>query len=179
MVEETRAFVGEMIQEDLSVRNLIHADFAMVNERLARFYGMGNLPVKRGGGLQKVALGEYRRGGLITQGAILKVTANGNTVTETLFGGTSHEMVTLYAQDGDDELVAKSDMPAIPLEFYGGAGSDRLEGGTENDLLDGGAGEDVVKKTRFQWVLLLALVVLILEELFRLIYEMLTTGGRS
>jgi len=37
-------------------------------------------------------------GGTVTY----KVTAGGSAVLETLFGGTDHEMVTLYYMEGDD-----------------------------------------------------------------------------
>jgi hypothetical protein len=34
-----------------------------------------------------------------------KVTSGGSAVVETLFGGTEHEMVTVYHQDGDDLVL--------------------------------------------------------------------------
>lgn len=86
MLAETRAFVRELILKNKSITNVIDSDFAMLNERLVRFYGMKNLDVKPGEGLQRVSLKENPRGGLITQGAILKVTANGTTTSPVVRG---------------------------------------------------------------------------------------------
>ena len=86
LVEETRAFFGELIRKNLSVKNIIHSDFAMLNERLVRFYSMKNMSVKPGSGLMRVSLGGNPRGGLITQGSILKVTADGTTTSPIVRG---------------------------------------------------------------------------------------------
>src|SRR5438132_14283366 len=37
--------------------------------------------------------------------ASYKVTSGGSAVVETLFGGTEHEMVTVYHHDGDDLVL--------------------------------------------------------------------------
>ena len=86
MLAETRAFFAELIRKNHRIHNLIHSDFAMLNERLARFYWMKDLPLEKGGGLQKVKLGDNPRGGLITQGAILKVTADGTSTSPIVRG---------------------------------------------------------------------------------------------
>jgi hypothetical protein len=86
MVAETRGFVREVILKNYSIRNFVQSDFAMLNERLSRFYNM-KVPVKAGEGLQKVSLGKtIGRSGLITQGAVLKVTANGTTTSPVIRG---------------------------------------------------------------------------------------------
>ena len=86
MLQETRSFVREMIIGNYPVNHLIHSNFAMLNERLVRFYGMKDLSLKPGEGLQKVSLGSNPRGGLITQGAVLKVSANGTTTSPVVRG---------------------------------------------------------------------------------------------
>ncbi len=86
MVAETRAFFRDMLVSNRPITNIIDADFAYANERLARFYNMDRLPVKPGGGLQRVGLGDYKRGGIVTQGSILKVTANGTTTSPVVRG---------------------------------------------------------------------------------------------
>lgn len=86
MLNETRSFVREMIMGNYPVNHLIHSNFAMLNERLARFYGMKDLSLKPGAGLQKVSLGANPRGGLVTQGAVLKVSANGTTTSPVVRG---------------------------------------------------------------------------------------------
>ena len=78
MKDETTLFLDELIKRDLSVSNVVESDFAMLNEPLAKHYGIDGV---RGLELRPVALPErHERGGIITQGSVLKVTANG-TVT--------------------------------------------------------------------------------------------------
>lgn len=86
ILAETRAFVKDLIDADRNISNLILSDHAMLNERLVRFYGMKKSNVKSGGGLQKVSIAGSPRGGLITQGAILKVTADGTTTSPVVRG---------------------------------------------------------------------------------------------
>lgn len=84
MLKETHAFLQEMIDKDLSVTNLIDSDFTFLNSRLARHYSIPNVA---GDHLQKVSLKpEYNRGGVLTQGAVLKVTANGSATSPVLRG---------------------------------------------------------------------------------------------
>lgn len=81
---ETQLFFAELLRDNLSARNLVAADFAMVNERLALHYG---LPPVRGVALRRTALpGDGVRGGLLTQASVLKVTANGTTTSPVLRG---------------------------------------------------------------------------------------------
>ena len=84
MLGETRAFIRELIDEDLSVTAIIDSDFTMLNERLAQHYGIEGVRVN---GYQKTPLNpKHRRGGVITQGSILKVTANGTTTSPVIRG---------------------------------------------------------------------------------------------
>jgi hypothetical protein len=79
MLNETHAFFGELLQHDLGVANFVQADFAMLNEPLARLYG---IPGVKGFDIRRVALPPGSpRGGFLTQGAVLKVTANGTTTS--------------------------------------------------------------------------------------------------
>jgi hypothetical protein len=78
MLAESRAFFTELVDKDLSASNIIDSDFAMLNQRLAEHYG---IPGVAGSAIRKVAIpAKSGRGGILTQAAILKVTANG-TVT--------------------------------------------------------------------------------------------------
>ncbi len=79
MTEETQLFFNELLSRDLPARNLVSADFAMLNERLADQYDIPNVEgVKvRAVPLPKDSL----RGGLLTQASVLKVTANGTTTS--------------------------------------------------------------------------------------------------
>ena len=81
---ETQLFFAELLQKDLPARNLVASDFAMLNERLAAHYG---LPKVQGVALKRTPLPkESVRGGLLTQAAVLKVTANGTTTSPVLRG---------------------------------------------------------------------------------------------
>ncbi len=84
MVEEAKAFFAEILHNDLDVRNFIHSDFVVVNERLARFYGINGV---RGDHFRRVAVPEgVNRGGLLTQGAMHTVTSNGTRTSPVLRG---------------------------------------------------------------------------------------------
>jgi hypothetical protein len=84
MERETYAYFAAMIRENLPVRNLVESDFAYVNDRLAKHYG---LPAVEGSAVRRVKLPpESPLGGLLTQGAVLKVTANGVSTSPVLRG---------------------------------------------------------------------------------------------
>jgi len=74
MLEETRAFMKHLIDENLSLVNFLDSDFTFANKTLAKFYG---LPEMKGYEFRKVALKDERRGGLLGQAGVLTVTANG------------------------------------------------------------------------------------------------------
>lgn len=83
-IRETRMFFGELIDKDLPVRNLVDADFAFVNERLAEHYG---LPAFEGVQPRRVELPEDSPyGGLMTQASVMRVTANGTTTSPVIRG---------------------------------------------------------------------------------------------
>ncbi len=74
-VLETRAFFRRVLDESLSVREFAAANWTFANESLAKHYG---LPGITSLALQKVSLpADSAYGGLWTQPAVLKVTANG------------------------------------------------------------------------------------------------------
>ncbi|MFM8434234.1 MAG: DUF1592 domain-containing protein, partial [Planctomycetia bacterium] len=84
MVEESHAFFTELLAGDLPARTVIASDFAMLNERLAEHYGV---PGVIGAEIRRVSLPPgTHRGGFLTQGAVLKVSANG-TVTSPVVRG--------------------------------------------------------------------------------------------
>jgi hypothetical protein len=84
MLDETRAFIRELVASDRSVTNVVDSSFGFMNSRLARHYG---IPGPGGEDLRQVTFRpEDRRGGLITQGSILKVTANGTTTSPVIRG---------------------------------------------------------------------------------------------
>jgi len=96
MLQETRTYISKLIEQDLSVARFVDSDFASLNERLLRHYRVTD-DVKGwqpGKGIQTVSLSpSSRRGGLITQGAILKVTADGTTTSPVVRGVFVNERI--------------------------------------------------------------------------------------
>ena len=84
MGRETRTFVTAMIRDNQPVAVLVDADFLLANDRLARHYGLDPLA---GSAIRRVARpAGSPLGGLLTQAAIQKVTANGTSTSPVLRG---------------------------------------------------------------------------------------------
>jgi hypothetical protein len=84
MIRETELFFEEVLKNDLSLTNFTSSDFAMLNARLAKHYG---IPGPAGFEFQKVALpAGSHRGGVLTMGSVLKVTSNGTTTSPVMRG---------------------------------------------------------------------------------------------
>ncbi|MCX7414310.1 MAG: DUF1592 domain-containing protein [Planctomycetia bacterium] len=79
MVAESRAFLRDMIADDLPARSLVDPEFTMLTQRLAEHYGISGVD---GVDVRRVSLppGSHR-GGLLAQAAIHKLTANGTTTS--------------------------------------------------------------------------------------------------
>jgi hypothetical protein len=74
MQQEPVAMFGHMLREDASILDFVHCDYAVVNERLARHYG---LPGVYGNHFRRVSLSEgFRRGGLLTQAGLLAMNSD-------------------------------------------------------------------------------------------------------
>ena len=80
---ETELFIEHQIREDRSVLDLLTADYAFVNERLATHYG---LPEVYGSHFRRVTFGDDRRRGLLGQGSILTVTSYANRTSPVVRG---------------------------------------------------------------------------------------------
>ncbi|MAT16033.1 MAG: hypothetical protein CMJ46_12275 [Planctomyces sp.] len=84
MERETRIFFADLIRENRPVSCLIDSDYVYANDRLAKHY---RLPSISGSKLQKVDLpADSPYGGLLTQAAIMKVTANGTSTSPVIRG---------------------------------------------------------------------------------------------
>ena len=84
MIKETLLFFDEVLKNDLSLTSFIDSDFAILNSRLARHYGISGV---EGLDFRRVALPpESHRGGVLTMASVLKVTANGTTTSPILRG---------------------------------------------------------------------------------------------
>ena len=75
MRRETTLFFTELLSKNLSVLNLVDSDFTMLNDVLARHYGIGGV---EGAEFRRVALpADGPRGGVLTQASVLTLTADG------------------------------------------------------------------------------------------------------
>jgi hypothetical protein len=111
-LEETRLFFTELLHEDLPARNIVSSDFAMLNERLAAHYG---LPCVQGVALRRTPLPKDSvRGGLMTQAAVLKVTANGTTTSPVVRGAWIMERIL-----GQKPPPPPPSVPAIDPDIRG------------------------------------------------------------
>ena len=82
--QETELFFRSLLEENLSLDNLIDSEFTFLNRRLAEHYGITSVT---GQDFQKVMLPDGSpRGGVLTHAAVLKTTANG-TVTSPVTRG--------------------------------------------------------------------------------------------
>jgi len=84
MVSETRAYFRALIDQNLSIEHVVRADFAMLNERLAKLY---EVPGVSGPEIRRVALpADSVRGGFLSQASVLKVSANGTNTSPVVRG---------------------------------------------------------------------------------------------
>ncbi len=84
MLDESRAFFREVLQQNLSINTFIQSDFAMLNRPLAEFYGIEGVS---GLQMQRVPLPPGSlRGGVLSQAAVLKVSADGTRTSPVLRG---------------------------------------------------------------------------------------------
>lgn len=75
MQQEPVVFFHEVLKRNDSVLDFIHADYAMVNERLARHYGWSHV---HGNHFRRVRLKDgVRRGGMLTQAGLLAMNSDG------------------------------------------------------------------------------------------------------
>ena len=85
MLAETHAYLNHLIQNNRSVGEIIDSRYTFLNSHLASYYGIKNV---EGGTMTKVSLKpQDHRGGILTHGSVLKVTANG-TQTSPVTRGT-------------------------------------------------------------------------------------------
>ena len=109
---ETQLFFAELLRTDLPARNLVASDFAMLNEKLAAHYG---LPEVNGVALRRVPLPKDSvRGGLMTQAAVLKVTANGTTTSPVVRGAWIMERIL-----GQKPPPPPASVPAVEPDIRG------------------------------------------------------------
>lgn len=84
MLDETQTFLQHVLDNNRNVAELVDCSYTFLNSRLARFYNVEGVDGHR---TQQVELAEdAQRGGLLTHGSILKITANGTHTSPVLRG---------------------------------------------------------------------------------------------
>ena len=84
MPRETESFFAEVLKHDRSLLDFVDSDWTMLNERLAKHYGIAGV---LGHAFRKVTLpADSHRGGVITHASVLKVTADGTRTSPVLRG---------------------------------------------------------------------------------------------
>lgn len=112
LVEETHAFFTEMLQNNLGILNIIDSDFLTINQRVAELYNINDV---QGSHIRKVSRpSDSPRGGLLTQGSLLKITANGTTTSPVVRG-----TFVLDRLLGDPPPPPPSAVPAIEPDISG------------------------------------------------------------
>ena len=115
MLAETHAYLTAMLADDLDIRRLVQSDQTYLNSRLARYYDIEGVA---GDAIRPVTLptDAHRGGGVLTQGAILKVTANGTNTSPVLRGVWISERLL-----GLDIPPPPANVPAIEPDIRGAA----------------------------------------------------------
>jgi len=112
MVAETETFLQTMLDQNESVTRFIDAEETYLNERLARYYGVEGVT---GDEMQPVAFKpDHFRGGLLTQGAIMKVTADGTNTSPVIRGVWISERLL-----GQEIPPPPANVPAIEPDIRG------------------------------------------------------------
>ena len=114
MLDETRSYFAEMIAQNIGAMGVVDSDFLYINQKLAEIYGITGV---QGSQVRKVSLPvDSPYGGLITQGSILKLTANGTTTSPVVRG-----TFTLEHLLGDPPPPPPAAVPAIEPDVTGAA----------------------------------------------------------
>lgn len=114
MIEESRLYFTDLIASNHPARNIIDSDYIFADERIARHYG---IPGIIGTDFRRVNLPKnHPRGGILTQAAVLKVTANG-TVTSPVLRG----VFVLERLLGDPPSPPPPSIPAVEPDIRGAA----------------------------------------------------------
>jgi hypothetical protein len=112
MPRETQFFFEEILRNDLSLLSFVDSDWSMLNERLAKLYG---IPGVDGDAFRKVKLpADSHRGGIMTQASILKVTADGTRTSPILRGKWILDRII-----GKPPAPPPADVPAIEPDIRG------------------------------------------------------------
>ena len=112
MPQESHLVFEDILRHDRSLVEFVDSDWSIVNKRLADHYGIAGV---EGNHFRKVMLpANCRRGGVLTQAAVLKVTADGTRTSPVLRGKWVLEKIV-----GRPPSPPPPDVPAIEPDIRG------------------------------------------------------------
>lgn len=111
MRAETETFFRHVLDNNLSPRELLTADYTFLNRALARHYGVENVEGSR---FRRVSLAGTPRGGLLTHGTFLTASANGVDTSPVVRGVYVLEKLLGYTPPPPPD-----DVPAIEPDVRG------------------------------------------------------------
>lgn len=112
MLDETRLYLAELVTNDLGISHVVASDFTFANSRLAKHYGF---PALDGFTMRKLKLpANSHRGGFLTMGSVLKVTANGTNTSPVVRGAWVLDRVL-----GKPPAPPPSGVPAVEPDIRG------------------------------------------------------------
>ena len=124
MIRETELFFEEIMRENRSIMEFLDADYTIVNDRLAKHYGLKNVT---GTKFRKVSWPDARRGGVLTQASVLTVTSNptrtspvsrGKWVLENIFNAPPPPPAPDAGELSEDKKVIESAPLRKRLEMH-------------------------------------------------------------
>ncbi|MGE3821531.1 MAG: DUF1588 domain-containing protein, partial [Isosphaeraceae bacterium] len=115
-------FFGHVLRNDRGVMELLDSDYTILNETLARHYGIDGVS---GPEFRKVALADRRRGGVLTQASVLTLTSNPNRTSPVKRGQWILQQLLGTPPPPPPAEVAKLDESAQAAET--GSLRDRME----------------------------------------------------
>ncbi len=115
MRRETFLFARDLIDQNQSILRFISADYGFVNRSLAKLYDIADkVPATDGHQFRRVTFADARRGGLLGQGSVLTVSANGVETSPVIRGVWLLENLL-----GTPPAPPPDDVPAIDPDVRG------------------------------------------------------------
>ena len=115
MKQETQVFVRHVLDNNLPARDLLSANYSFLNRDLAKLYGVENqLPFSKSAEFERVQFADKNRGGLLGQGSVLTVSANGIETSPVIRGVWILERIL-----GTPTPPPPDDVPAIDPDIRG------------------------------------------------------------
>ena len=115
MKQETQLFFRYVLDNNMPARELLSANYSFINRDLAKLYGvLEKIPASESADFQRVQFTDSNRGGLLGQGSVLTVTANGIETSPVIRGVWMLEHVL-----GTPTPPPPDDVPAIDPDIRG------------------------------------------------------------